>query len=356
MRKIGIITIQSIVNYGNRFQNYAVQSILEGRGYVCESIIIDDDLLWFKIKIKAFLGCILPGKIHKESIKTRKFLNFNKKYINIKKISKQNIKSYIHNNYDYLFLGGDQLWAPGNKDYGIAGYRFGTLIESKKRIPFGVSFGTDNLPEYYKKEITTWLLQLNHLAIREKSGAKLIKEMTGKDAEVLLDPVFYLSKGEWDKIAIVSNQKKDYAFSFFLGGCNKDNEIIINEMIGNLTLKKTYCKDDDTFLAGPEEFLGLIKNAKIILTDSFHGVAFAIIYKKPFVVFKRENWDRGQMTRLNNILSCFEMQDRVYSGKRKNWFEIDYSKIDSILQNEKNKIDKYLDICLSGRDNFDPNN
>ncbi|MBQ8837137.1 MAG: polysaccharide pyruvyl transferase family protein [Clostridia bacterium] len=347
MKKVGIITIQSIVNYGNRLQNYAVQTLVQERGFECESIRLSDEKLWFKIYFKAFfLGRFLGKKSAITSKRTRKIIAFNKKYMNIKVLHKSNVKKYVEGNYDYLILGGDQLWASGNSDYGIPGYRFGNLIDKSKRIPFGVSFG-GKVSEEYKGKISGYLNELEYLQIREQSGVEIIKEITGKDAELLLDPVFGLDVSDWDKLAISNIYiGHDYALTFFLGGSDAERNKNICDIAKECVIKNMNDVGDSSFTSGPEEFISYIKNAKIVFTDSFHCAAFAIIYNKPFVVFNRLNWDPSQMTRLHNLFDVLKTGDRLYREGDIDWFDIDYTVCNDILKKERERIGLYLDRCL----------
>ena len=345
MKKAGIITIQSIVNYGNRLQNYAVEQMLKSRNIEVESVRISEPILWTKIYIKAYLECFWGnGKIHQNKGKrTKNFLKFNKRYLNIKVIKSKNAKRYFHQ-YDFLVLGGDQLWAQGNKDYGIDGYRFGSLVEAKKRIPFGVSFGSENVSEEYGKKITPWLKQLKYLAIREKSGADIIEKLIGRSARVFLDPVFGLSVEEWNRLSENNNyQQEKYGCSLFLGECKKKIRDQIAEIMKDKKVIEINDYRNECSCVGPEIFVNMIKNAEIVFTDSFHCVAFAIIYNKPFVVFERENWDRGQITRLKNMLEIFHLEDRLYSGKELDWFKIDYDEVNCTVEKERKRMNQYLD-------------
>lgn len=212
MKKIGIITIQSVVNYGNRLQNYAVEQLIKQRNFSVETIRISDPVLWTKIYIKALLsGLSIKTYSKNQGKRTRNFLLFNKKNLNIKVLNSNKVRDYF-STFSYIILGGDQLWAPGNQDYGINGYRFGSMVESDRRIPFGVSFGSDRLPKDYLLSIKPWIDQLQYLSIREKSGADIIQNISHRKADVLLDPVFGLSIYEWNKICdSFECKEKNYA-------------------------------------------------------------------------------------------------------------------------------------------------
>lgn len=349
MKKIGIITIQSIVNYGNRLQNYAVEQLIKQRNFSVETIRISNPVLWTKIYIKALLSRLSIKTYHNNQGKrTSNFLLFNKKYLNIKVLNSNRVSDYF-SNFSYIILGGDQLWAPGNQDYGINGYRFGSMVEPNRRIPFGVSFGSDGLPKEYLLSIKPWIDQLQYLAIREKSGADIIQNITHRRANVLLDPVFGLSIHEWNKICNSFECKvKDYALSFFLNGCSKEVSKEIEKIASKRAIIDINDFNSEYSQVGPDQFIGLIKYSDIVFTDSFHCAAFAIIFNKPFVVFQRNNWDPRQITRLTNMLKIFGLEDRLYnnSNNRKNWYDIDYKTVNIILRKEVKKMEEYLDSTI----------
>lgn len=352
MSKIGVITIQNIVNYGNRLQNFAVHRLITKRGHECESIRISDNVLWGKIYAKTLLGVLFKLSFSAESKRTCNFLKFNKNFLKIKAIGKSRVKKYVPKNYDYLVLGGDQLWAVGNLDYGIPGYRFGSLLYGNKRIAFGVSFGGGKIDETYGRYIKPYLEDIGALSVRESSGAKIIYDLTGRESEVLLDPVFALTREEWDELANKGDDTGDekYALTFFLGGSSNEMDGAIAAVTNTMGIEKIMHmekKEDESFKAGPIEFIRYVRNADIIFTDSFHCVAFSIIYHKPFVAFKRLNWMPEQMDRIENLLKVLGIEDRVYTeNSNTDYTKINYDFCDSQLKIERKRISNYLDRYL----------
>lgn len=153
-----------------------------------------------------------------------------------------------------------------------------------------------------------------------------------------------MSVEEWDRLS--GNTKyiqEDYGCVFFLGECKKEIGNLIEDILKDKKIINVndYCKNYSQ--AGPDEFINIIKNAEIVFTDSFHCAAFAIIYNKPFVVFERENWDKGQITRLKNMLELFGLKDRLFTGNKLNWFGMNYEHVNSIIESERKRINQYID-------------
>lgn len=348
MKKVGIITLQGLYNYGNRLQNYAVQEIVKKYGYEAESIQLEGSLMEKKRKFISFFAESRVTNTFRYFIRFYNFWNFNCKYIKLKHFSiNEKTISKIAKRYAYLALGGDQIWNQKYKIFGEldqTGFQFGSAIEAQRRIPFSPSFGETSIPESKKEYCRRWLSEIPYLAIREQSGADIIYDLTQKKAEIVIDPVMVLSEDNWKK---VFDKRKYYNQQFvltcFLGGSNEERNRIVKKIARKRCIKGVGRYEDNSAGVGPDDFLSLIYNADIICTDSFHCAAFAILFKKPFIVFDRLNCDITQMTRLWNLLELFRLTDR-YESKIdfSNCEYIDYQYVDIILQEERNRYYRFL--------------
>jgi len=149
------------------------------------------------------------------------------------------------------------------------------------------------------------------ISVREKTGARIVKELIGRDVPVLVDPVMMLTKQEWLLTAKKPRMicKRPYVFKYFLGEKNEDvdkwannNGFASYEMMDNNN-PRLYC-------SGPGEFLTLINNAELIYSDSFHCIAFSIIFRKPFIVSARKGNYNYMTSRLETLLEKFGLQNR----------------------------------------------
>lgn len=352
MEKVGIVTLQGLYNYGNRLQNYAVQQIIRKYGYTVESIIFKGNLKEEKVKIFAFLAESRLTNPFRYFLRFFNFWKFNRKKIALAKFKcDQDAMKKIKSEYKFLALGGDQIW---NQKYNIfgeldeKGFQFGSAVDSEFRIPFAPSFGESSIPkgkyEYCKK----WLNEIKYLSVREQSGAEIIKELTGRDSTIVIDPVMVLSAEEW-KSLFNSNKKykTSYVLTCFLGGSTEERSKQVEGISKNLEIKTVGRYEDKDSWAGPDKFLSLIYHADIICTDSFHCLAFAILFNKPFVVFDRLNCDISQMTRLENIMNLFGFEDRHIDRIDMNKIEImDYSKTEEILQEQRKIFYSFIEQWL----------
>ena len=194
------------------------------------------------------------------------------------------------------------------------------------------------------------LIDFEHILIREKQGAKIIKELLLKECSVVLDPTMLLTKEEWKsqllQEELKSHEKEEYILVYAFGGYTYIKDLAIN--ISNKTgykifwLSTTY-KINTTKIkyirsAGPEDFVSLISNATYIVTNSFHGTAFSINFNKQFFTELLPE-SQGVNSRLEDILELFELQDRRILSSDPDIINngIDYRSVNVKLENARNK-------------------
>lgn len=368
MKEIALVTIVDYKNYGNRLQNYAAQIVLESLGNNVTSIINKPKVLNIE---KKNIQDRLKGKTTKDifnkiiAIKNKKEYTdaFNKKVDSFKSFTKNNIKESnftltdeyipqeISNLFDYYIVGSDQVWNPQYRN-GSA-IDFLTFAPKDKRIAYAPSFGIELIPEKYLADYKKWLSEFSSLSVRENTGAKIIKNLTDRDAPVIVDPTLMLRKEEWMELSTVSEIKphKNFILTYFLGEISIETKKIIK------LIKKEYdyevvnlgSYDDIKYYAiDPSEFIDYINTSSIFLTDSFHGAVFSIIFEKPFIVFDRIGKGPTMNSRIETLLAKFKLEDRKWKNIRnsKKYFDIDYSHIEPILNKERNKALSYLEKAL----------
>lgn len=379
MKKVGIITICDYQNYGNRLQNYAVQEILKDLGYEVTTIVNNSpkpdkiDSLPYKERIKRLISQN-PSKIFdkillkigdklnakKKSLllnqKISSFKNFTSKYISETTftVDHRNIPTELESLFEYYIIGSDQIWNPSFR-YG-SGFDFGTFCNKKKKIALSPSFGVSDIPDRYKKSYSIMLNEIEHLSAREESGSNIIRELTGRDAPVLVDPTLILTKERWLKISSQNKYKphKEYILTYFIG--EKENEIKkwINSLAYNKGMEICHManiKDQKRYAADPSEFIDYINSAQVLCTDSFHGVIFSILMGIPFIIFDRKGKSVKMSSRIDTLLSKFHLEDRRFNKVKThgNIFNVNYSHIQDILDIERKKTMTYLNEALNGK-------
>lgn len=347
MKNIGVITLNDNNNFGNRLQNYAVEAAIKKCGYNPTTIRYKrtsekSSKYMLKLFIKYCINFTWKRQIIKKKKLFKKF-NFNinetKKVYTIDNIRKSiDVESYI--------VGSDQVWNPNFKRL--------TDIEllkftNKNKIAFSASFGIGELPKEYWDSTKTALNGFKAISVREDAGKKIIEELgVDKDVQVLVDPTMLLSADDWDK---VSNKPKNindgekYILNYFLGKLPDewDKEIKRIAKENDCRIINILDESDPYFVSGPSEFLYLEKNAFLVCTDSFHSSVFSIIYDTPFVVFNRKDKHVSMNSRLDTLLSKFELENRKFNGSISNdLLKCDYSNAKKILEKEKEKSKKFL--------------
>lgn len=370
-KKVGILTINDYDNYGNRLQNYAVQEVLSFFGFDVVTIVNITKIkkpgffrrinriknysineLQNKIRIK-FYNKIYYGKMEK---RINRFKEFSHKYINETSytISINNIPHDLDSKFDYFITGSDQVWNPTFARF--SEIDFLTFAKPSKRISYAASFGISFIPTEYKDSFKKWISEMQHLSVREEAGAKIIRELTGRESQVLIDPTLMLSKDKWLSISSESvNKPADkYLLTYFLGEVSKEDrrsikEIALKNKLKIINLASIY--DLDFYDADPSEFIDLINSASVVFTDSFHGVIFSILFEKPFVVFERKSV-YSMSSRIDTLLSKFKLESRRWENIKDtdDIFNIDFSHVPEILEAERKKALDYLKNALEIKD------
>ncbi len=324
--KLGIITIHRIHNYGSVLQAYALQRACEELGYKAEVIDYVFPNLYQSGNRYQTSGDTQPNEpkwlkmLFAQSLLQQHkgidlFVEKNLK-LSAKRYSSPDALMQNPPEYDVYITGSDQVWSPRHCN-GDPSFLLHFAPDDKKIISYAASIGTDTIPEELKPLFSSLLGRYQHIAIRENSGRELIKELTGKDAEVVLDPTLLLNKEEWNGIATPKRlvRKKyilcyylNYSFNAFpyVDELAKDIQrktgyqlVRVARPPHHLTLNHTIYRIG----ASPEDFLALVRDAEMVLTTSFHGTAFAVNYGKPvFTVVQNVNAsDSRQVSLMHNL-------------------------------------------------------
>ena len=378
MRKVGIITLNDYSNYGNRLQNYALQEFIKMNGLDCETIlnktIIDKSYLvrGNKNRFQALLDrdfkqiCLtvnrkINNKINKRKIQSinsqreKIFKDFSKKYINETEffIKLGEIDKKLEIEYEYLVAGSDQIWNPFSDR--VSEVSFLTFAEKYKRISYAPSFGVYNIPQQEKSNYKKWLSEMKYISVREDVGAKIVKDLTGRDVPVVIDPTMILTKERWLSIAKESKAKpkKKYLLTYLLGGGSKEHKQKVKEIAKKYNLEIVNLgdiKDVEHYVTGPSEFIDYINDASVFFTDSFHGCVFSMLLDTPFIVCTRVGQDSkiSMESRIDTFLDKFELQSRRYSNINNiDIFSCDYTKSNELLDIERKKAWDYLSNALN---------
>lgn len=368
MKKIAIQTLTPNDNYGGILQAFALQQILKLKGFDVVTLNTKQDFRGWEAsrpktllrKIKFSLRILLKAearmeyklKQKKTSMRAHLERHF-KQYLSLSPLlpTYSDWCDYIkQNKIDILIAGSDQIWRlEYNREQILESYLVYNDTPVKK-ISYAASLGVSVLDEELKNLMQKYLPSFDAISVRELDSVELLSEI-GIKSQVCLDPTLLLSDSDYIKLFDLKKTADVFAFSYILDKNNSDENIksVLPDI--NLEIKKidgdmTYQNFDDPNFHKPlfTEWLQYIYSSKMMITDSFHGMVFSIIFKKPFYV--RINKERGA-SRFISLLSQLDLMDRIWDGSKITYKEIDYTPIYEKLQILKEKSMDFLNSNLN---------
>lgn len=301
-------------NYGAVLTSVALNMFLNSKGYNAQNIDYIPTFPWIR-----------------EEKENPYFDEFRRKYLpSTNKIYEYSGLVELNNYFSTFVVGSDQVFRYPFIKHDMEAYFLNFANSDKNIISAAASFGSENVESESKKAKELYKLYLsnfNSLSIREKSGVEFCEKL-GVNAIEIIDPVFYLDKNIWEKIAQNAENKECDDFVFYTIDPGIEPNIIDFAKKYKNSLNISSIKDI-TKDVSIEEWLLKIKNCKFFVADSFHGICFAIIFNKPFVCVRK-----AASTRMKSLLETLEIQGRLYSS----FDEIDLEKIlEPINYNKVNK-------------------
>ena len=356
MKRICTITHHTVPNYGAVLQTYALQKAIKKLGYSSEVLNYDEERvrrsyhysLFSQRSLKDIVKHFVYFRYYKE--KNAAFKCFLSKYVILserydrKKLVKANDK------YDLFITGSDQVWSLALHQ-GDTAYLLGFVEDSAKKGSYAASFGHADMkmiPQIYYKTYKKLLSDFRFVYIREKQGIALYEQFTGKrnTAVQVLDPTFLIEPNEWETI----ENKPKYTDYILIYCVNRYNELMdfavkLSQSTGKKILN---IQDGQQVLPGVinikncsvETFIGLIHHADYVLTNSFHGIAFSIIFNRE-LIFDYVKSTVNSNSRVNSLVELLGLEMRELSSVNIN-NAIDYSALNAKLNEEKIKSYVYL--------------
>lgn len=364
--KIRLITFHTPKNYGAVLQGYSLYSYL--RKYSDDVEVIDYNTKHLRYLYKVIkkptslrsLALFILGLpyINSQKHKCKKFDEFVSSYYSLTKRYETTDDLY-HDppQADICFTGSDQVFNPNRIIDERKAFYLDFLLEHTPKCSYAASFGIKQIPADKKDEIRSYLNRFSGISIREESGVKIVREIGGKEAVQVLDPVFLNDKDFWHKIETPYKKEfKHYLFYYRLMGARtsddvafriakeKNMELVV--MTGNVMKRPAR---NVLWDVGPQEFLYLLSHAEFVVTDSFHGVAFSIIFQKQFIfsdvnaVTKERGYDLLKRCEIEKV-ACADSYQINSSA-----INYDYvsKKLDIYISNSKAYITKCIGEVMS---------
>lgn len=330
-----LVTFHASHNHGSALQAFATQQLLQQNS--CDNTILNFQMPSQKKYYSLYGGkggmklreyAMLPLHFQRRRRQSR-FYSFQDEFLNMTKEvnSYDDIKHLSFDDIDLMVSGADQIWSDGIPEFrqskiDFKGIYFGDFIQNCRKIAFGSSTGEAS--EMYLKTQLPNLVQYDHIAVREERGRNMLQKMLDIKCDVVLDPTLLLSKEQYISKFKLNKRlvKEKYIFLYTLQGVKSGKRwrnmlqtlhqktgykiIVVSPFFP--ILGKNIVNIND---AGPIEYVNLIKNAEIVLTDSFHGTAFSVIFRKNFFVYQSKS---SNDPRKFNLLKCFGLEKRMINA------------------------------------------
>ena len=361
MKRIGIVTIVDNYNFGNRLQNYATYYYLKKNyGIKAETLASHKDgrcdhgsflpgLKDSAVLVLSRFPDIMEKRFNPRVNRWVSFVNWSRRIPTRHYYNSFDLPEELGKKYDCLFAGSDQIW-----NYSFSSDRFYNYFlqfaEHDKRAALSASFGVEEIPDEWKQRYKEGLAGMKYISVREEAGAKIVKELTGRDVPVLADPVMMLDREEW--LATAEQPRVDcsvpYVLKYYLG--DEDDRKIDQWAERNGYRVYELMKEDkpELYSAGPGEFLTLIDRAALVCSDSFHCIAFSILMKKPFIVYARKGKHNNMSSRMDTLLNKFGFSDRWDTLlDEKDYLNCDFREVDGRLAAERRIFREYTDTVLN---------
>lgn len=386
--KTATVTWITYNNYGTLLQAYALQQALRKMG-IDNKILYDREVL-IANKSKISVESLRSKAISRESFFSRliKLINHPKRIIKIiqSRIARKEYErpyfesqelcetfkltelsifynldaanlSRLNEEFDLFIAGSDQVWSVFEKNFNP--YYFLDFV-SKKKIAYAPSLGTNIITKSVGEKISRLLADYSHISVRERETAIKLSDLLQREVYWVVDPTLLHSKKFWDELVRdVPWQKKKYLLCYFLE--NKEWYFVYAKRLAKklhleivlLPNKWDYISSEYVTKTGvgPKEFVSLIKHSEYVLTDSYHGCIFSLIYERDFQYLLRFSNDDpdSQNIRIQSLFDYLDLNERIISADMKElpFLKIgNYSMLTSKIEVMRNKSQKFLQECF----------
>ena len=367
--KVGTITFFNSENYGAVLQAYALSRKIREMGHECEIInYCNKDhgvahrygIFENSGNIKGTIRDVLSlPRYYELKRKREKFKQFMRDYFLLSKETYRSNEDLRKNppGYDAYVCGSDQIWKAEKGQYIHTPYflEFAQYFTART-ISYAPSFGKTSVPSHLRGEIVQLLSKIMYLSVREMQGKRIIRELADRDAEVVLDPTLLLQAAEWDVLKKTPKMEGKYILVYSL-----QRNALLTDLI-NRVKKVTklpvvvisatgvnFVRPADRVIydADPGDFIGLIRKAACVCTNSFHGTAFSIIHRKPFFTVPHST-SNSRISSLLDILELSHRQIKNTADISGDPLSIDYTIAEGLLEAEREKSLRFLRMALDG--------
>ncbi|MBO7674643.1 MAG: polysaccharide pyruvyl transferase family protein [Atopobiaceae bacterium] len=343
-KSVGVITFFNYCNYGAALQCYGLYETLRRMGHKVEYIdytcpFIGNPFGLDSLRKRGLIRYVytVAGNLFYRP-RRRLFKTFRELIPHTEGIGPSDLPSYA-NNYDRYITGSDQVWNVKLTDFDKS-YFLDFVAESKKKLSYAASFGGDNIDETRRDEYATLLGDFEAMSVREDYGKRIVQELVAREPAITLDPTLLLRHEDWNALASDPVDKKPYIFVYQMGFSNTLIRAA-RKLKKKTGLKLHYVPfplgvpvaGRYHLRLGPKEWLALIRDARYIVTDSYHGVVFALLFEKKFAVVAG---GQHKNKRVISLLTRLGLQDRIIDDELIDIdANIDYEHVKELLEADR---------------------
>ena len=347
--KIYGVTYDHTINYGSCLQAYALQEAvrrLRAGGEACDYKLITLTYIYKKPKLNRSLGWYVMSKY----VHARRFAEFERRHMKYAVVRKWEDLPGLNDQADAFMCGSDVIWgARFNKGGGA----FYLDFAEKYKFSYAPSFG-EPMSEKIGEREAAWIARLDDVSCREEYTCELIEAVTGKHPAVVADPVLLLDREDWEKVAAEDKKKlpehyimvyKTYSLKnmdAFVEKLQKETGLpVIQAAWGAFNIRKL-----GVLFGGPtpQRWVNLFANADYVVTNSFHGTAFSVLFHKRFFTFMAAPYQEVPGTRLDSFLTRMGLMHRClnYLPDTIDLGPVDFTEADAALEKTKKESYDYL--------------
>lgn len=371
--KIAIITFHRAINYGAVLQAWALQEQLKRMGH--DVRILDYNSKQMKAYTKAFnmfgqnrsLKSYIKAAVYApyRGYKISKFRKFVRKWLNVTSRLKQSDLCQMDKQFDLFITGSDQVWNDFLAGFDGA-YFLDFVTKREKKASYSASFGFESVPVELVSEYKERLNSISKISVRENTGRNIVYDLLEREVPITVDPTLLLDMNSWMPMINVGSRKnfKKYILIYTLNpikhlmNCAFDiaekEDLAIYYISLDIKNLRDYreCNRLKHLLApSPENFLDLLYNAEWVLTNSFHGTVFSIIFHKKF--YSEVDYGFQKNDRIISLLESLGLNSQKISENRptQTSYDIDWANVEKLLNNYRSQSLFFLEECFKDLEN-----
>lgn len=364
MKRIALVSYNiycNFTNYGSALQSWALYQAIRKLGYApvlvdyCPDVLADKDPLnpfkhmWDKDEESQRMCELTMPAIRENYYKFDKFYHerFDK---TAKKYTSANFNEIVvEENLDGFVCGSDTIFCPD--EFGFDdGYYANYSAMKGCSVSYAASFGDPHFTDETYKILDERLKNFRAMGIRENQMIPYLKQHTEVPVQRVIDPTLLLTAQEYEQITAKPQEKEKYLLLYARRYSSKMEayaERVAKEngwKIVDISLRATNAERGHkmAYEAGVEEFLALVKNAEYIVTNSFHGMIFSVQFRRPFVIFSREQCDN----KIDELLQLFGLRDRMLVSGEEKFADIDYDDVHERIDSARRDSIRFLKMEL----------